>query len=135
MYNFRRSSLQTWDEEKERGRYKRTFRSLGGAKKFTDTPGRRTMRRMVRVLGKFFFFLNVAILLGWGLMWLMPSLERPLAPLYGGLAFSLFICHFGFFLEMGADSGGKNWFAMSVGLFWIGLISLVFVGGLINIIF
>lgn len=90
-------------------------------KKYLETPNRRWMKRMIRVMGLFSFVLTVLTIVSVFLSMLFPVLmnDNVMEAVAGTMAGLFFMNLMGLFIEMGADATGRNWFAKATGLMWL----------------
>ena len=108
----------------------------GVPKQFLETPGRLWLKRMIRVMGLFCFVITVLAVAGCFIIMLFPaSMNQAFAEATMGMIAGLFfINHMGLFIEMGADTTGKNWFAKAAGIMWVSFLGTFVIGLLVEIV-
>jgi hypothetical protein len=111
-----------------------SFKSSAMAKRpvperFLETPGRLRLQRMTRIMGLFSFVVTVLVIVSIFLMILFPTMvSGETGDVLMQILLGLFIVnHFGLFLEMAGDSGGKNWFTKGVVCMWLNILGIFFI--------
>lgn len=97
--------------------------------RFLETPGRLWLQRMIRVMGLFSFVVTVLVIVSIFLGILFPAMVNGEAgDVLMQMLLGLFIVnHFGLFLEMAGDSGGKNWFTKGAVCMWLIILGIFFI--------
>lgn len=136
METIKRYSIKMGDLSKD-GALKGGVSAVRGVpKRFLETPGRMWLKRMIRVMGLFSFVVTVGTIAVFFLGYLLLSmrneeLEGILTAMTVGL---FFVNHLGLFIEMGADTTGRNWFAKAAGLLWLSFLGTFVVALLVEIV-
>jgi magnesium-transporting ATPase (P-type) len=107
----------------------------GVPKKYLETPNRIWLKRMIRVMGLFFFTMTVMTIATIFLGMLFPVIGNEEV---GNVILSMivglfFVNHMGLMIEMGGDSAGKNWFAKGAALMWLFLFGTFLIAVMLEI--
>jgi hypothetical protein len=104
-------------------------------KRFLETPNRTWLKRMIRVMGLFFFVVTAMVIATIFLGILFPAMvnEDMGGALMGMVAGLFFVNHMGLMIEMGGDSSGRNWFAKGAALMWLTLLGTFLIAVVVEV--
>ncbi len=127
MHKFKRYGFQLNDPGKDPDQ-KFVRHGVGVPVRFTETPSRKRLKKILSFLGMICFSCMLAVIpvavcdaLGWVNETIMGVLGCILVVV-------IFISHLGFFFEMVVDASGRNWFAKSATMLWVYLFGACLLG-------